>query len=303
MTESIAIGGERRISLDDLTRVARDGCAVQLDRSGYAQMLLSHAFFAGQMQRRIPIYGLNTQFGDQVVLLDEHLHDYESERYETSLQNRQSSLVRSHNCGLGETAAPELVRGAMLLRAQCLARGYSGVRPKVVESYLEFLNRGIVPLCYRYGSIGASGDLVPLATIAAAVVGEDVDVRFQGQLVAAPRLLAELGLHPLRLQGREGLALINGTSFMSSVAGLALADLTRLFATLLDVIAMALESLYVIEAGYFPIVHALKGHHGELHVASSIQKFWTGSQLIRKLEKARSEATTEIGVQDYYSLR
>ena len=140
-----------------------------------------------------------------------------------------------------------------------MSRGYAGVRPEVVDAYFDFLNRGITPECFRYGSIGASGDLVPLATIAAAVVGEDVQVRFQGRTMPVRPLLRDLGVSPLKIKGREGLALINGTSFMSSVAGLALHDLTSLYDTMLSVIAMALESLLVIEAGYMPIVHELKG--------------------------------------------
>jgi phenylalanine ammonia-lyase len=303
MDTSTSIGGEHRIDLGALARVAREEEPVHLDTSARAKMTVCHRFFAGKVESRIPIYGLNTQFGDQVVLLDKHLDDYETEHYQNSLQNRQNSLIRSHNCGMGEPVAREIVRGAMLLRAQCLSMGYSGVRPEAVESYLEFLNRGITPSCYRYGSIGASGDLVPLATIAAAVVGEDVDVRFDGNLVPAQKLLAQLGLQPLRIQGREGLALINGTSFMSSVAGLAVHDLSRVFGSMIEVIAMTLESLCVIGAGYLPIVHQLKGHDGEIAVANLVKEFWEGSRLIRDLENARSVATAEIGVQDYYSLR
>ncbi|HEY3494932.1 MAG TPA: aromatic amino acid ammonia-lyase [Polyangiaceae bacterium] len=286
-----------------LASVAREQASVSLDPASRASMSKSHAFFSRKMESRVPIYGLNTQFGDQVVLLDRHLDDYETERYQSSLQNRQESLIKSHNCGMGDQAPNEVVRGAMLLRSRCMSRGYSGVRPDIVDAYLDFLNRGITPECYRYGSIGASGDLVPLATIAAAVVGEDVQVQYEGRSVPVRALLANLGLAPLRIQGREGLALINGTSFMSSIAGLALHDLTGLFDSMITVIAMALESLRVIEAGYMPIVHELKGHRGELAVAEAIRKVWAGSRLIRDLEEARSQGTTDIGVQDYYSLR
>jgi histidine ammonia-lyase len=262
-----------------------------------------HSFFSSKVDSRVPIYGLNTQFGDQVVLLDQHLDDYEGERYENSLKNRQNSLIKSHNCGMGELAPTDVVRGAMLLRSRCLSRAYSGVRPQVVDAYFEFLNRGITPDCFRYGSIGASGDLVPLATIAAAVVGEDVQVRYDGSTLPVRTLMSQLRLPPLQIQGREGLALINGTSFMSSIAGLALHDLSNLFDSMLSVIAMALEALLVIEDGYHPIVHELKGHRGELAVAERIRSSWAGSRLIRDLEKARSEGMAEIGVQDYYSLR
>src|SRR5690606_34401622 len=131
-------------------------------------------------------------------------------------------------------------------RAQCLSRGFSGVRPEVVESYLSFVNQGVTPLCYRYGSIGASGDLVPLATIASAVIGEDVQVRYQGRLAPALEAIRGADLRPLKLEGREGLALVNGTSFMSSIAGLAMHDLNRVYNQMLDVVAIVLESLHSI---------------------------------------------------------
>ncbi len=303
MRHEVVVGGSADLDLKALVAVARHGAPVMLDAAAHTRMKQSQAFFSSKVDSRVPIYGLNTQFGDQVVLLDEHLDDYEGERYQNSLKNRQNSLIKSHNCGMGELAPTEVVRGAMLLRSRCLSRGYSGVRPDVVEAYFEFLNRGITPDCFRYGSIGASGDLVPLSTIAAAVVGEDVQVRYDKRTLPVRTLLSYLHMSPLQLQGREGLALINGTSFMSSIAGLALHDLTHLFDSMLSVIAMALEAMLVIEAGYHPIVHELKGHQGELAVAERILAAWSGSKLTRDLEKARSEGTTEIGVQDYYSLR
>jgi histidine ammonia-lyase len=303
LMHEVVVGDPRNVDLQTLVAVARHGASVSLEQASRTSMQACHAFFTRKVDSRVPIYGLNTQFGDQVILLDEHLDDYEGDRYRDSLENRQNSLIKSHNCGMGELAPSEVVRGAMLLRSRCLSRGYSGVRPEVVDAYFEFLNRGITPHCFRYGSIGASGDLIPLATIAAAVVGEDVEVRYEDSTLPVRTLLSRLGLAPLRIQGREGLALINGTSFMSSIAGLALHDLTKLFDSMLSVIAMALESLLVIEDGYHPIVHELKGHSGELAVAQRIRAAWAGSRLIRDLEKARTEGTAEIGVQDYYSLR
>ncbi|HKO53780.1 MAG TPA: aromatic amino acid ammonia-lyase [Polyangiaceae bacterium] len=303
LRHEVVVGGPLNVDLKTLVAVARYGASVSLDPTSRANMSECHSFFSGKVDSRVPIYGLNTQFGDQVVLLDQHLDDYEGERYENSLKNRQNSLIKSHNCGMGELAPTDVVRGAMLLRSRCLSRGYSGVRPEVIDAYFQFLNRGITPDCFRYGSIGASGDLVPLATIAAAVVGEDVQARFDGGTLPVRTLMSHLGIAPLQIQGREGLALINGTSFMSSIAGLALHDLSNLFDSMLSVIAMALEALLVIEDGYHPIVHELKGHRGELAVAERIRSSWAGSRLIRDLEKARTEGTAEIGVQDYYSLR
>lgn len=303
LRHGVVVGGSSNVDVKSLVAVARYGAPVSLDPTSRADMKACQSFFSTKIDSRVPIYGLNTQFGDQVVLLDKHLDDYEGESYQNSLKNRQNSLIKSHNCGMGELAPTDVVRGAMLLRSRCLSRAYSGVRPEVVDAYFEFLNRGITPDCFRYGSIGASGDLVPLATIAAAVVGEDVDVRFDGGTFPVRTLLRQLGIAPLQIRGREGLALINGTSFMSSIAGLALHDLSNLFDSMLSIIAMALEALLVIEDGYSPIVHELKGHVGELAVAERIRSSWGGSRLIRDLAKARSEGTAEIGVQDYYSLR
>src|SRR5690606_8772383 len=146
-------------------------------------------------------------------------------------------------------------------------------------------------------------DLVPLATIAAAVIGEDVDVRYRGELIPARQALSNVGLSPLELSGREGLAMINGTSFMTSIAALALSDLLRVFDQLLESTAIATEALHTIWEGYDPLVHELKGHTGQMEVARRMQAFWAGSQLIRGLGTARSDAVRELGVQDYYSLR
>ncbi len=300
VSKHYVLGGVREVDLGMLAAIAREEGSVSLDPASVASMNASLAFFSDKMATRVPIYGLNTQFGDQVTLLDEHRDDYETERYQDSLRSRQNNLIRSHNCGMGELAPNEVVRGAMLLRSRCLSRGYSGVRPDVVEAYLDFLNRGTTRECYRYGSIGASGDLVPLATIGAAVGGEDVHVQYQGRRVPVRELLNELGLAPLQIEGREGLALINGTSFMSSVAGLAVHDLTNLFDSMITVVGMALESLRVIEAGYMPIVHELKGHRGEMAIAARVRDVWAESRLIRDLDETRSEGGM---VQDFYSLR
>jgi len=149
LRHNVVVGGSRNIDLKTLVAVARYGASVALDAGSRASMNDGHAFFSNKVESREPIYGLNTQFGDQVVLLDKHLDDYEGERYQDSLKNRQNSLIKSHNCGMGELAPIEVVRGAMLLRSRCMSRGYSGVRPAVVDAYFEFLNRGITPECFR----------------------------------------------------------------------------------------------------------------------------------------------------------
>src|ERR1041384_8374143 len=149
LRHKVVVGGPKNVDLKTLVAVARYGAPVSLDDASRASMKESHSFFTTKVESRVPIYGLNTQFGDQVVLLDKHLDDYEGESYQNSLKNRQNSLIKSHNCGMGELAPTETVRGAMLLRSRCMSRGYSGVRPDVVDAYFDFLNRGITPDCFR----------------------------------------------------------------------------------------------------------------------------------------------------------
>src|SRR5436190_1172304 len=145
LRHEVVVGGSLNVGVKTLVAVARHGASVSLEPTSRANMGQCHAFFTSKVDSRVPIYGLNTQFGDQVVLLDKHLDDYEGESYENSLKNRQNSLIKSHNCGLGELAPSEIVRGAMLLRSRCLSRGYSGVRPEVLDAYFEFLNCGMTP--------------------------------------------------------------------------------------------------------------------------------------------------------------
>ncbi len=302
--EAVGVLGDAPLALDTFANIARSaGADLSLSGPARLRMAASNEYFTRHLDTRVPVYGLNTQFGDQVTLLDKHLDDYETDNYSESIVARQYDLVRSHNCGMGEMVPREIVRGAMILRAQCLSRGFSGVRPEVVDAYLGMLQHDVVPSCFRYGSIGASGDLVPLATIAAAVIGEDVNVRYQGELIPARQALQLAGLRPLELRGREGLAMINGTSFMTSIAALALSDLVRVFDQILEATAIATEALHTIWEGYDPLVHDLKGHRGQSEVARRMQAFWQGSQLIRGLGTARVDGVRELGVQDYYSLR
>ena len=311
---TIHLGGDHWLTLEESQSIARNGSKVELLKDARDLMLQSLETLHKYADGRTPVYGLNTQFGSQVNLLDVNLTNHNHQDYYDSLKQRQLNLIRSHNCGLGEEAPDEVVRTAMVLRAHCLGLGYSGVRPVVVESLIDFVNEGIHPVIHRYGSIGASGDLIPLSAIAAALAGEEAEVRFQGRNIPAPEALKLAGLSKLQPEGREGLALINGTSFMTAITSLALYDLKRLFPQLLSSIGMALESLMVISSAYHPLVHKLKRQKGGVWVNDFLNKFWKGSQFIQSLRNVREEnlrhsrenhtyRETEKGIQDCYSLR
>jgi phenylalanine ammonia-lyase len=313
MSTTVKIGSGEKITLNELVAVTRGSASVALSRSTASAMNDSKNTLEKFVDNRTPIYGLNTQFGDQVKLFDVNLKNG-SEAYYASLKNRQRNLVRSHNIGTGYPAKEDYIRGALLLRAHCLAQGYSGVRLEIVETLLTFLERGITPVIKRFGSIGASGDLIPLASVAAAMIGESTPVFYKGGIENADEVLKSENITPIVLEIREGLALINGTSFMTSIAAHALYDLKRIYRQMLKALALSLESLSVIDSGYKPIVHELKHHAGEIEVNAFFNDFWKGSSLVRELDSFRKKMGDMLNadgetnghidhLQDYYSVR
>lgn len=310
--QNILIGYNSRLTIQDAKLLAKKAIPVALSREAYPIVEASHNFLKQSVNERDAIYGINTQFGDQVNILEPYLKNdsLEADSYYDSINSRQLNLIRSHSCGLGDIIAPEIIKVTIMLRAHCLGQGYSGVRLKTILTMLQCLNSGITPLVRTYGSIGASGDLIPLAMIAAGITGQDVEVFYRGERMKADRALSLAGLEKLIPESRDGLAMINGTSFMSAISSLALYNLRRLFRQMLCAIAMSLESMLVIESSYHPKVHALKHHLGEIEVNRFLLHFWKGSQLLFDLEQLRDETRNNSTsnheskrMQDYYSLR
>ncbi len=308
---AVTIGPTCKLTLLDAKKVGVELQPVHLHENAYEDLKKSHIFLQNYINKRVPIYGINTQFGDQVSLLDTNLKNNNSSLYYDSINDRQSNLIKSHACGTGDAVPPEIVRVAILLRAQCLSQGYSGVSPGVIEVMLASLNAGIVPVVPKYGSIGASGDLIPLATIAAALIGDNINVHYQGTVMPAENAFKLAGLKPLLPIMRDGLAMINGTSFMTAIASITLCHLNRLFKQMLASIAMMLESVMVISSAYDPLVHHLKRQSGQIEINNFLRSFWKGSQLLSDLEELRiktnnTETTPHQStkpVQDYYSIR
>jgi histidine ammonia-lyase len=232
-----------------------------------------------------PVYGINTGFG---ALAEVRIAP-------ADLARLQTNLLRSHACGVGPPFPARVVRAMLALRANALAAGRSGVRPAVVESLVALLNAGIHPVVPSQGSVGASGDLAPLAHLAAALVGEG-DVERGGLVVPARAALREAGLAPLTLGAKEGLALINGTQAMVAVGGLALVDAARLL-TAADVVgAMSLEALLGTPRAFDARVQAARPHPGQAASAANLRALLAGSAIY--------ESHRDCGrVQDAYSLR
>ncbi len=299
----ITIGKGCRLTIATAQALNKYSSAVAIPQPAMEAIEAAYQFLKVHVDSRIPIYGINTNFGDQVRYIDTAIKETEALDYYDSINTRQENIIRSLSCGLGPVVSPQIVRMTMLLRAHCLAQGYSGIHPELVNSLLDFLNAGITPVVRCYGSIGASGDLIPLAMIAAALIGEQVAVTYQDKVMMAPEAIQLAGLKPYKPVMRDGLALINGTSFMTAITSLAIYDLQRLFKQMLAAIAMTLESLLVISSAYHPMVHQVKQQLGENRINQFFIDFWQGSQLLTDLDELRSTDCNHKPVQDYYSIR
>ncbi len=205
------------LTLEQLTRVARGHGHVSLAAAARARIEASRQFVERIVEEGRVVYGVNTGFGK--------LADISIPRAE--LRELQLNLVRSHACGVGAPLAEDETRAMMLLRANVLALGYSGARPVVVETLIEMLERGVVPVVPEKGSVGASGDLAPLAHLALTCIGEG-EAFYEGARMASTQALSRAGIAPLALEAKEGLALLNGTQALTAVGALALARAEQL---------------------------------------------------------------------------
>ena len=274
------------LTLAEVARVARGGGAVSLSAAARERMEASRRTVERIVAESRVVYGVNTGFGklsDVTVGADE-------------LRELQVNLVRSHACGVGPPLPEDETRAMMLLRANVLAVGLSGARPVVAETLLAMLERGVHPVIPEKGSVGASGDLAPLAHLALCCMGEGEAVH-EGRRVPGAEALSRAGIEPLTLEAKEGLALLNGTQALTAVGALALERAIRA-ARAADVSgAMALEALRGTPAAFDERIHAARPHRGQRQVAARLR------ELLRDSEIRASHAENDPRVQDAYSLR
>ena len=232
------------------------------------------------------VYGINTGFGK--------LSDVRIER--DKLTELQLNLVRSHSCGVGKPLSIAESRAMLLLRANVLAAGFSGARPLVVDTLLAMLEGEVTPVIPEKGSVGASGDLVPLAHLALTALGEG-EAFYRGERISSAEALKRSGIAPLQLEAKEGLALLNGTQAMGAVGGLALQRAQRL-THLADVAgAMSLEALKGTPVAFDERIHAARPHRGQVEVARHLRALLEGSEI------RESHLENDPRIQDAYSLR
>ncbi|MDH4069182.1 MAG: histidine ammonia-lyase [Ignavibacteria bacterium] len=277
----------KSLSPETLEQVARGGWKVTLSESAKKRMNRSRAWVERAIERREVVYGVTTGFGafQNVSIPPEKLLEL------------QRNLILSHCAGVGPPFPEDVVRAMMLLRANALARGLSGIRVSTVELLLSMLNKGILPVIPSQGSVGASGDLAPLSHMAAAMMGEG-KVRFRGREQNASTALRSAGLRPLVPEAKEGLALNNGTQAMTAIAALALVDAEHLADMADAVAALSLEALKGKSTPFAKQVHEARPHPGQGISARNIRTMIRGSRLIDS-----DDQDTKNSVQDSYSLR
>ncbi|MFN7685684.1 MAG: histidine ammonia-lyase [Oligoflexia bacterium] len=283
---------DESLTLEVLKSVAWDGRRVELGTPAKRRIEKANQFLKQKIASGGTFYGINTGFG----LLS-------NVRIESSdIAQLQVNLIRSHAVGVGDYLPDPAVRAMLLLRAWNLCQGHSGVSVKTVQQLLDFLNQGIHPLVPSQGSVGASGDLAPLSHLALPLIGEG-KVRVKGRVMGGAQGLKQAGLKPLQLGPKEGLALINGTQFMSAVGSLALLEAEHLcrVADLLG--AMTVEALRGTESAFEPEIHSVRPHPGQVLVAANVRRLL----LSRSGKPGKSEiARSHEGcgkVQDPYSVR
>ena len=266
--------------------VARKSVAIGLERHAEQRVQAAEKLVAKMIERDEPVYGVNTGFGDLSTVRIPA----------TEMRALQRNLVRSHAMGVGDPLPVDAVRAIMLLRANTLASGRAGVRRETLDLLVDMLNRGIHPVIPMHGSVGASGDLAPLAHLALVLIGEGEAIH-DGKRKSAADALKHAGLKPIELAPKEGIALINGTQVMTGIGCLALHD-AEVLATTADVVAaMSAEALRATDQAWDAAIHEARPHPGQRSVAANLRRLMEGSGI------RESHRTGDPRVQDPYSIR
>ncbi|WP_019119795.1 histidine ammonia-lyase [Brevibacillus massiliensis] len=279
----ITLQGDR-LTIEEVTAVARQHAQIALTNTAIARIQRSRRMVENMVDEQKVVYGITTGFGkfsDVLISRDD-------------VSRLQENLIMSHACGMGDPYPEEVVRAMMVLRVNALAKGFSGIRLETIQLLVEMCNRGVHPVIPQQGSLGASGDLAPLAHLVLVMLGKGAAVHKGKRLPGADAMRAA-GLSPIRLEAKEGLALINGTQAMTALLSLALYD-ARIAVESAEVIAaMTVEALRGIPKAFDPQLQSVRSHPGQQTTASRLLSHLEGS--------TRTSGQGELRVQDAYSLR
>ena len=248
----------KRLSIDTVKNIISSGAKLELGQEAEAAIVKCRKFLDTKMEDiGRPVYGVTTGFGSlcNITIPAE------------DLSQLQHNLVMSHACGTGEKVRPEIVKLMLLLKVQSLSYGYSGVQLVTVQRLIDMFNNDILPVVYQQGSLGASGDLAPLAHLCLPLIGLG-EVYYKGEVRQSAELWKELGWEAIRLQSKEGLALLNGTQFMSAHAVWSLIQAERLSDWADKIGALALEAYDGRIEPFYPQVHEVRPHQGQIETAA-----------------------------------
>jgi histidine ammonia-lyase len=272
------------LTIEQVVAVARHHAAISLTEEAVKQVETSREMVEKMLRDQKVVYGITTGFGKfaDVVISGE------------DVSRLQENLIMSHACGMGKPYPAEVVRAMMVLRINALAKGYSGIRLETLQLLIEMCNRGVHPVIPQQGSLGASGDLAPLSHMVLVMLGKG-EAEYQGKRMPGADALQTAGLAPIRLQAKEGLALINGTQAMTALLCLALYDARIVMESAEVIAAMTVEALRGIPKAFDPQLHLVRPHPGQQESARRLLLHLQGSQ--------RTSEQGELRVQDPYSLR
>ena len=281
MTHTIS---NKHLTIEKVNEIVSKGLKLELSKESEAAIVKCRKFLDSKMEDiGRPVYGVTTGFGSlcNITIPAE------------DLSQLQHNLVMSHACGTGETVRPEIVKLMLLLKVQSLSYGYSGVQLVTVQRLIDMFNNDVLPVVYQQGSLGASGDLAPLAHLCLPLIGMG-EVYYKGSVRPSAEVWAELGWEPIKLQSKEGLALLNGTQFMSANAVWSLIQAERLSDWADKIGAMSLEAYDGRIEPFYPQVHEVRPHKGQIETAEHFRKLLEGSEIIKQ---------KKVHVQDPYSFR
>ena len=274
----------KKLTIKKVNEIITKGLKLALSEESKAAIEKCRKFLDSKMgDIGRPVYGITTGFGSLCNISIP----------EKELSTLQHNLVMSHACGTGDKVRPEIVKMMILLKVQSLSYGYSGVQLATVERLIDMFNNDIIPVVYQQGSLGASGDLAPLAHMCLPIIGMG-EVYYKGEVRAAAELWKELGWEPIRLQSKEGLALLNGTQFMSAHAVWSLIKAEKLSDWADKIGAMSLDAYDGRIEPFYPQVHAVRAHKGQIDTAANIREILEGSEILKQ---------KKVHVQDPYSFR
>lgn len=272
------------LNLEDFINVVRNGYKVELTEDAVKKVKKSREMVDKFVEEERVVYGITTGFGK--------FSDVNITKEETT--QLQRNLIISHSCGVGEPLSQEESRGVMLLRANALAKGYSGIRLSTLNTLVDMLNKGVHPVIPEKGSLGASGDLAPLSHMVLVMLGEG-EAYYNGERLSGKEAMDKAGISVVELTSKEGLALINGTQVMTSIGALALYDAINLSKTADIVAALTIEALNGITDAYDERIHMVRAHNGQINTARNLRSLLENSEMTTR--------QGEIRVQDAYTLR